>query len=92
MLYQCVVINVGSKTLNMIGGGSINPTKLAVTWLFCAWAHRTVRCATSAPPVVTPGFKGTKPGVSHTCAKEDNIYNNRVYRDKCHNNIIVLIT
>jgi hypothetical protein len=27
-----------------------------------------------------------KPGASHTCAKEDNIYNNRVYRDKCHNN------
>jgi hypothetical protein len=25
-------------------------------------------------------------GASHTCAKEDNIYNNRVYRDKCHNN------
>jgi hypothetical protein len=22
-----------------------------------------------------------KPGASHTCAKEDNIYNNRVYRD-----------
>jgi hypothetical protein len=28
----------------------------------------------------------TKSGASHTCAKEDNIYNNRVYRDKCHNN------
>jgi hypothetical protein len=35
---------------------------------------------------VTTGFKGTKPGASHTCAKEDNIYNNKVYRDKCHNN------
>jgi hypothetical protein len=35
---------------------------------------------------VTPGLQGTKPGASHTCAKEDNIYNNRVYRDKCHNN------
>jgi hypothetical protein len=23
--------------------------------------------------------------------QEDNIYNNRVYRDKCHNNIIVLL-
>jgi hypothetical protein len=32
----------------------------------------------------------TKPGASHTCAKEDNIYNNRVYRDKCHNIIRVL--
>jgi hypothetical protein len=31
-------------------------------------------------------IEGTKPGASHTCAKEDNIYNNRVYRDKCHNN------
>jgi hypothetical protein len=33
-----------------------------------------------------------KSGASHTCAKEDNIYNNRVYRDKCHNNFRVLIT
>jgi ribonuclease HI len=41
---------------------------------------------------VTPGFQGTKSGASHTCAKEDNIYNNRVYRDKCHNKIRVLIT
>jgi hypothetical protein len=24
--------------------------------------------------------------------QEDNIYNNRVYRDKCHNNIRVFIT
>jgi hypothetical protein len=24
--------------------------------------------------------------------QEDNIYNNRVYRDKCHNNIRVIIT
>jgi hypothetical protein len=39
---------------------------------------------------VTPG--GTKPGASHICAKEDNTYNNKVYRDKCHNNIRVLIT
>jgi hypothetical protein len=28
----------------------------------------------------------TKPGASHTCTKEDNIYNNKVYRDKFHNN------
>jgi hypothetical protein len=41
---------------------------------------------------VTPWFQGTKLGASHTCAKEDNIYNNRVYRDKCHNIISVLIT
>jgi hypothetical protein len=34
----------------------------------------------------------TEPGASHTCAKEDNIYNNRVYRDKFHNIIRVLIT
>jgi hypothetical protein len=31
-------------------------------------------------------FLGIKSGASHTCAKEDNIYNYRVYRDKCHNN------
>jgi hypothetical protein len=31
-----------------------------------------------------------KAGASHTRAKEDNIYNNRVYRDKCHNIIRVL--
>jgi hypothetical protein len=31
-----------------------------------------------------------KSGASHTCAKEDNIYNNRVYRDKCHNIIRAL--
>jgi hypothetical protein len=37
-------------------------------------------------------FQRTKPGAFHTCAKEDNIYNNRVYRDKCHNIIKVLIT
>jgi hypothetical protein len=41
---------------------------------------------------VTLGFKGTKSGASHICAKEDNTYNNRVYRDKCHNIIRVLIT
>jgi hypothetical protein len=40
--------------------------------------------------IVTPGFKGTKSGASHTRAKEDNIYNNRVYRDKCHIIIRVL--
>jgi hypothetical protein len=33
-----------------------------------------------------------KVGASHTCAKEDNIYNKRVSRDKCHNNIRVFIT
>jgi hypothetical protein len=33
-----------------------------------------------------------KSGASHICAKEENTYNNRVYRDKCHNNIRVLIT
>jgi hypothetical protein len=31
-----------------------------------------------------PGFKGTKPGASHICAREDNTYNNKVHRDKCH--------
>jgi hypothetical protein len=31
-----------------------------------------------------PGFNGTKPGASHICAREDNTYNNRVHRDKCH--------
>jgi hypothetical protein len=24
MLYQCVGVNVGSKTINMVGGGGIN--------------------------------------------------------------------
>jgi hypothetical protein len=24
MLYQCVGVNVGSKTMNMVGGGGIN--------------------------------------------------------------------
>jgi hypothetical protein len=33
-----------------------------------------------------------KAGAPHICAKEDNTYNNRAYRDKCQNNIIVLIT
>jgi hypothetical protein len=33
-----------------------------------------------------------KPGASHICAKEDNTYNNIVYRDKFHNIIKVLIT
>jgi hypothetical protein len=33
---------------------------------------------------VTPGIEGTKPGASHICAREDNTYNNRVHRDKCH--------
>jgi hypothetical protein len=34
----------------------------------------------------TRALRDKNPGASHTCAKEDNIYNNRVYRDKCHNN------
>jgi hypothetical protein len=44
-------LNVGSKTLNEVGGGGINsPTlKLVVVEPLCAWAHRTVRCATGAP-------------------------------------------
>jgi hypothetical protein len=29
-------------------------------------------------------FQGTKPGASHIYAREDNTYNNRVHRDKCH--------
>jgi uncharacterized FlgJ-related protein len=31
----------------------------------------------------------SQPGASHICAKEDNAYNKRVYRDKCHNIIRV---
>jgi hypothetical protein len=40
-------LNVGSKTLNEVGGEGINsPTlKLVVVEPLCAWAHRTVRCA-----------------------------------------------
>jgi hypothetical protein len=40
---------------------------------------------------VTPGFKEQAGCISYMRQK-DNIYNNRVYRDKCHNNIRVLIT
>jgi hypothetical protein len=40
---------------------------------------------------VTPGFKDKAMCISYM-RQEDNIYNNRVYRDKCHNNIRVLIT
>jgi transposase InsO family protein len=38
-----------------------------------------------------PGFKEQSRGSSYM-RQEDNIYNNRVYRDKCHNNIRVFIT
>jgi hypothetical protein len=61
---------------------------------FCPFLSRfrpTVNISSDTTSV-TPGLYGTKPGASHTCAKGDNIYNNRVYRDKCHNKIRVLIT
>jgi hypothetical protein len=42
---------------------------------------------------VTPGFKEqSQVHLIHAAMQEDNIYNNRVYRDKCHNNIKVFIT
>jgi hypothetical protein len=40
---------------------------------------------------VTPSFKDKAMCISYM-RQEDNIYNNRVYRDKFHNNIRVLIT
>jgi hypothetical protein len=47
--------------------------------------------ATSSVTVASvshPGFKGC---ILYMC-QEDNIYNNRVHRDKCHNYIRVFIT
>jgi hypothetical protein len=40
---------------------------------------------------VTLGFKEQAGCISYM-RQEDNIYNNRVYRDKCHNNLRVFIT
>jgi hypothetical protein len=56
MLNQCVGVNVGSKTINMVGGGGINsPHPLAVTrtWLRMGAPDSPVhhRCANGAPPV-----------------------------------------
>jgi hypothetical protein len=49
----------------------------------CTQDHKEYLCHTR--------IEGTKPGASHICVKEDTTYNNRVYRDKCHNIIRVLI-
>jgi hypothetical protein len=49
-------------------------------------------CDPVCGPTCHTRIYGTKPGASHICAKEDNIYNNIVYIDKCHNIIRVLIT
>jgi hypothetical protein len=41
---------------------------------------------------VTPRALRNKARCISYMRQEDNIYNNRVYRDKCHNNIRVIIT
>jgi hypothetical protein len=41
---------------------------------------------------VTPRALRDKVGCISYMRQEDNIYNNRMYRDKCHNKIRVLIT
>jgi hypothetical protein len=43
------------------------------------------------PPVSHPALRNKARCISYM-RQEDNIYNNRVYRDKCHNNIRVFIT
>jgi hypothetical protein len=62
--------------------------------------HRTIRWCTglsSEPTVGQANGRSRNPRVSHPALKnkarcisymrqEDNTYNNRVYRDKCHNN------
>jgi hypothetical protein len=42
--------------------------------------------------VVSHPVLRNKAGYISYMRQEDNIYNNRVYRDKCHNKIRVLIT
>jgi hypothetical protein len=50
MLYQCAGINVGSKTLNMVGGGGINsPHPPSSHYRQCSVHGRTGQ--SSAPPV-----------------------------------------
>jgi hypothetical protein len=50
MLYQCAGINVGSKTLNMVGGGGINsPHPPTSRYQHCSAHGRTGQCG--APPV-----------------------------------------
>jgi hypothetical protein len=53
--------------------------------------NRTLLSSTVKHVRVTPGFKKQSRCISYMC-QEDNTYNNRVYRDKCHNNIRVFIT
>jgi hypothetical protein len=43
MLYQCVGINVGSKTMNMVGGGGINSTHPPTSRYQQSAAHGPVR-------------------------------------------------
>jgi hypothetical protein len=48
-------------------------------------------CLMHACTVSHPDLRD-KAGCISYMRQEDNIYNNRVYRDKCHNNIRVFIT
>jgi hypothetical protein len=50
------------------------------------WSVKSLSFEHKIPQLLSHLVLRKKPGASHTCAKEDNIYNNIVYRDKCHNN------
>jgi hypothetical protein len=65
MLYQCVGVNVGSKTINMVGGGGINSPHPPTSRYQNSAAHGRTgqsgaplvhqRCATGAPTVISNG-------------------------------------
>jgi hypothetical protein len=60
---------------------------------FCPFLSRfrpTVNISSDTTSV-TPALRSKARCISYM-RQEDNIYNNRVYRDKCHNNIRVFIT
>jgi hypothetical protein len=57
---------------------------------FLSRFHPTVKILSNTTSV-TPRALTDKAGCISHMRQEDNIYNNRVYRDKCHNNIRVLL-
>jgi hypothetical protein len=54
MLYQCVGVNVGSKTINMVGGEGINSPHPPTSRYQNSAAHGRTR-QSGAPPIISNG-------------------------------------
>jgi hypothetical protein len=73
-------------TLNEVVGGIYSPQPLPSRWLFMlAMGAPDSHCSLSgARHVMSHPDLRNKAGCISYMRQEDNIYNNRVYRDKCH--------